>query len=85
MLFRSKTIIDTALKLFRENWRGQAVRLVGVGISNLEQAQRQLSLWESDESAKSRKLQSTLDDLRDRFGDQSVQRLKDMTDNDHQS
>ena len=80
-----KTIIDTALKLFRENWRGQAVRLVGVGISNLEQAQRQLSLWESDESAKSRKLQSTLDDLRDRFGDQSVQRLKDMTDNDHQS
>jgi DNA polymerase-4 len=71
-------INQTAQRLFRENWpSGRPVRLIGVGVSNLEDGLQQLQLWESDEKKRSRKLQHTLDDLRDRFGDGAIQRGAD--------
>jgi DNA polymerase IV len=70
-----EAIYQTALELLRENWRGQAVRLIGVGISGLtEKPARQLSLWDAPQSDEERKLQSTLDTLKDRFGEKSIQR-----------
>jgi DNA polymerase-4 len=45
----------------------QAVRLLGVGVSNLGQPIRQLGLWEMD-SEKSRKLQEALYVLREKYG-----------------
>jgi hypothetical protein len=55
------------------------VRLIGVGVSNLsDSAVRQLELWETEQTQKSRQIQSTLDDLKERFGDSSVKKGIDM-------
>jgi DNA polymerase IV len=69
-------IYAAALALFRAHWPvGRAVRLIGVGISGFETPHRQLGLWDDpDEIAEQQRLQSTLDDLRERFGDGAIQR-----------
>lgn len=50
---------------------GQAVRLIGVGVSGLGPPVRQLSLWEAG-SEKSRRLQEALDELREKYGDHVI-------------
>ncbi|MCO6453571.1 MAG: DNA polymerase IV [Caldilineales bacterium] len=71
---QDKTIIDVVQKLFEQNWRsGQPVRLLGVGVSSLNEGYRQLSLWDT-ESEQDRRLQDTLDDLRNRFGSSAIRR-----------
>jgi DNA polymerase-4 len=67
-------IFEAAITLLEENWRsGQAVRLIGVGVSGLGSPVRQLSLWD-DSAEKGRRLQSALDELRERFGKDVLQR-----------
>ncbi len=62
----------TALKLLAAVRKpGQAVRLIGVGVSGLGPPVRQLSLWEAG-SEKSRKLQDALDELRKKYGDKVI-------------
>jgi DNA polymerase-4 len=67
-------IYEAALGLFEEAWRGGGpVRLLGVGVSGLEETARQLSLWETD-AGEERQLLDALDDLRDRYGEDIVRR-----------
>ncbi len=69
------TIVREALGLFEAHWiKGKPVRLIGVGVSNLEDMAQQLSLWESAEDQKSRQLQRTLDELKEKFGDSAIKR-----------
>jgi DNA polymerase-4 len=69
-------IAETALGLLRKIRKaGQAVRLIGVGVSGLGQPMRQLELWESG-TEKERKLQKTLDELREKYGDKAIKRGK---------
>jgi len=56
--------------------KGQAVRLIGVGVSGLGAPLRQMELWGA-QAEKSRRLQSALDDIHEKFGDQSIQRGKE--------
>jgi DNA polymerase IV len=57
-----------ALALFRQaRISGQAVRLLGVGVSSLGPAIHQMELW-GQASEKQRKLQSTLDALQEKYG-----------------
>ena len=51
----------------------KAVRLVGVGVSGLGPPVRQLSLWD-DDADKARRLQSVLDELRQRYGEKVIRR-----------
>lgn len=68
-----------AQSLFRAAWtQGTAVRLVGVGISGFDDSEQQLGLWADEASEEKRKLQSTLDDLRSRFGESIVKRGSDI-------
>ena len=61
-------IASTASALLKSVRRsGQAVRLIGVGVSGLAPPVRQLSLWD-DGGEKSRKLQEAVDALQDRYG-----------------
>jgi DNA polymerase-4 len=53
--------------------KGQAVRLIGVGVSGLGEPVRQLGLWEAG-SEKQRKLQEVVDKLQEKFGAKSIQR-----------
>jgi DNA polymerase IV len=52
---------------------GQAVRLIGVGMSGLGPPIRQLSLWDT-ESEKSRRLQEAVDTLKEKYGDKVIHR-----------
>lgn len=52
---------------------GQAVRLIGVGVSGLGAPIRQLSLWDAG-SEKSRKLQDAVDALQEKYGKEVIHR-----------
>jgi len=67
-------IAETALGLLRKIRKpGQAVRLIGVGVSGLGEPMRQLELWEAG-TEKTRKLQEALDELKEKYGDDAIQR-----------
>lgn len=71
-------IYSSALKLFQQAWiPGRPVRLIGVGVTNLDHAYRQLGLWDAKESEQSQRWQRTLDELRERFGAEAIIRGSD--------
>ena len=67
-----------ALRLLHNEWSGQLVRLIGVGVSGLGRSARQLSLWDepTDQAAreKEERLFHALQTVRQRFGDDAIQR-----------
>jgi DNA polymerase-4 len=66
-------LLEEARRLFRQNWkRGALVRLLGVAASSLERQQGQMSLLEEEKSDRWRKALSTVDRLRDKFGETAV-------------
>jgi DNA polymerase-4 len=67
---------DLLERWFEEQPRA-AVRLLGVGVSDLAPAQ-QLDLFTSRESAESNKLDETLDRIRGKYGTQAVKRGSDQ-------
>jgi DNA polymerase IV len=68
-------LYNIALKLFEKHCPpGKMLRLIGVGISGFDTAARQLDLWETEDSKKNRQLQSALDQLKDRFGENAIRR-----------
>ena len=67
-----RTVGTTAVRLLAAGWDGRPVRLLGVGVSSLEEG-RQLDLLDPVEERQSA-LDRTLDDLRRRFGDRAPHR-----------
>jgi DNA polymerase-4 len=64
-------VFETARALWRENWQGEPLRLLGVSVSALEHAEEeQLELFPTNERTKL--LQGALDHLRDKLGEASV-------------
>ena len=64
-------IFEVARALWRENWKGESLRLLGISMSALEHAnEQQLELFAKDE--KSKALQEALDKVRDKLGEASV-------------
>lgn len=74
-------IFEAASSLFEQVWQeGNAVRLIGVGVSSLTQPSRQLSLWDArpkENTEKERNLVNVIEDLRARYGAQVLQRGRD--------
>ena len=69
-------IFENALVLFKQNWPlGKPVRLIGVGVSNLGPPMHQLELW-GDDHQKQARLLNAVDELRDRFGRDIIQRAR---------
>ena len=69
---QGEEIASTAAALLRSVRRsGQAVRLIGVGVSHLGPPIRQLLLWE-DGGEKSRKLQEAVDVLQKKYGRNAI-------------
>ena len=76
-------IAQAGMDLLDGAWSGDAVRLLGVGVSSLEDAS-QLDLFEAPAAQRDERLDRVLDQLRSRFGDAAVRRgatapsLRDM-------
>lgn len=65
---QDEDIYQAALALLRKvRAKGQAVRLIGVGVSGFKPPLRQLGLWEAG-NEKRRKLQEAVDELQKKFG-----------------
>jgi DNA polymerase-4 len=80
---QDEQIYRSALSLFNQTWPpGKPVRLIGVGVTNLDTAYRQLGLWDVKESEQSQRWQQTLDDLRERFGSEAIRRGSDYNDSE---
>lgn len=61
-------IFSAVYQLFEKAWvEKRPVRLIGVGVSGLSAASRQLSLWDSGQEKEHRLLEA-VDELRERFG-----------------
>ena len=69
-------IYRCAKQLFRESWKGEPLRLIGVAVTGLtEDDFEQLSLFEDPEKKeKSRKLDAALDAIRQKYGNDKVTR-----------
>ena len=66
-------ILAAATQLFDRLWHtGQWVRLLGVGVSGLGPAPRQLSLWDAPDGERQRRLHEAVEALRERFGDGAI-------------
>ncbi len=79
-----ETINNAAVSLFKKAWRkGEAVRLIGVGVSGL--APEQLNLWDHQtklaEGQSEKRLSTAISDLRQKFGDSVVQWGQDLNEN----
>ena len=69
-----KVIQQTASALLNQVWEeGRKVRLVGVGVHNLDTNAHQLGLWDTN-MQKDIKLQETLKELRGKYGENVISR-----------
>ena len=67
-------IASTALALLAKvRAPGKAVRLIGVGVSGLQEPVRQLELWDMG-AEKNRKLQAVIDALQEKYGEKAISR-----------
>jgi len=64
-------IRDTANALLKEAWDGAPLRLIGVGVSNIEERE-QMDLFAPEPEASV--IDRTIDVLRDKFGDSVIRR-----------
>jgi DNA polymerase-4 len=65
-------LIEHARLLFRLNWTGAPIRLIGVQTSGMTTTEGQLNLLEPEKSRKWRTALTAVDKLRDKFGEKSV-------------
>ena len=70
----AKAIYQIAVKLMDANRKpAQAVRLIGVGVSNLEKPGKQLTLWDVAEYQKEAQLEIAMKEIQKKFGDGAIQ------------
>ena len=76
-------IYKKAKKLFTESWKGEPLRLIGVALTNLtDESFEQLSLFEDNEKKeRNRKLDATMDAIRQKFGNDKITRASIMNSN----
>jgi len=72
----TKLIYETAKELFDTIWKGEAIRLLGVALSNLEEEENeQLSMFNNvSVDKKNKALDKVMDDIRSKYGENAVMR-----------
>ena len=70
-------------KKLTESWKGEPLRLIGVALTNLtDESFEQLSLFEDNEKKeRNRKLDATMDAIRQKFGNDKITRASIMNSN----
>ena len=73
-----REIYAAVKELFNHTWKkGEPVRLLGVGVTQFDKPVQQLSLWETP-NKKDAKLFTAVDDVRNRYGKNSIMRASDL-------
>jgi DNA polymerase-4 len=68
-------IYAESVKLLRELWKGEPLRLIGVSVTDFDDTEaEQLSLLDTDDYAKSETIDKTVDKIREVFGDDAITR-----------
>ncbi len=68
-------IYDMAVKLMKEAWKGEPLRLLGLSASDIDKdGFQQMSLFGEDEREKQKNLDKALDKIRNKYGNDSVMR-----------
>jgi DNA polymerase-4 len=65
-------ILREVRRLFRTNWTGKSLRLIGVYAQSLERSEGQLRLLDQEQAGRWEKALGAVDRLRDKFGESSV-------------
>lgn len=75
----TEEIFNIACELMRESWNGEALRLIGVALSDVDHDDfTQLSLFKDERKEKMKKLDSAMDSIRLKYGNDSVLRAGTM-------
>lgn len=70
-------IYQVVMELFRELWRGEPLRLLGVALSDVtKEPQEQISLFKDEKKEKARRLDEAMDQIRGRYGWDAIKRGK---------
>ncbi len=68
-------IYDAAVKLMKEAWKGEPLRLIGLSASDIDKdGYRQMSLFGEEDKEKQKSLDKALDKIRNKYGNDSVMR-----------
>ncbi len=71
----TEEVYKVATELVKECWNSEPLRLIGLGVTDISRdGFDQFSLFDDDKKEKLRKLDSAMDSIRKRFGNDSVQR-----------
>ncbi len=78
----TKDILDVAKELLKELYKGDLIRLIGVRVDGLvEKNEMQLSIFDMPENTKNKKIDETIDRLKERYGENIITRATDMKSN----
>ena len=73
----TEEIYDVACKLFDSCWKGEPIRLIGVSTSKAtDDKYSQYNMFDMDKYDKLSKLDSAIDNIRNKYGDDSVKRAR---------
>lgn len=73
----TEKIYETACDLFARLWQGEPIRLLGVQTSRATQENfQQYDMFDGERSEKLSKLNSAIDEIRNRYGDSAVKRAR---------
>lgn len=68
----TQTIFQGACRLLQKLHKAQKIRLVGVGVSNIQRGPQQMSLFPNPEALRSERLDSAVDKIREKYGDRMI-------------
>lgn len=75
----TQEIIDASKELLREFYKGQPIRLIGVRVDGLEEKEQlQMSMFDELENKKDRRIDETMDKLKEKFGYNIVSRASHL-------
>ena len=75
----TKEILDVAKELLKELYNGELIRLIGIRVDGLvEKNEMQLSIFDMPEDTKNKKIDETMDKLKEKFGYGIITRATDI-------
>ena len=78
----TKIVYETAQILFKEIWKREPIRLIGIQLSKINLGEcQQISLFE-DTSKKDKALDKVIDEIREKYGDKAIVRTVFLDKND---